>query len=347
MQVEKLCNNTPSAVENLHLHSVQHLKVKDLNISAPPPMSNTLMDTSSSYPPSVHGQPSSMPSQSHTTSCDTSEQGLRSDGFGENSQSNAQFQQLHVQGNVRNVDENVYRDGNNYGQSHSPVASRGANDLVVPHQQLPNTTVYPQRNYPDHNLATQQQYNQGTHYPSNYSEPQQYPQQRPLQQQWHSQNQKLYYDGQRPDVYSQQRQDQYHTQDPQQQTWRSQGQQEYYEDQQPNVYNHQQQSQYEQSNTQSARRNLPIDLQGDQQPISHESYENTPTPVTSENASTYSSYGSARTSSDISMDVPSPTAQKKPKPKPRMLNHARQSELIEVGLVERVKEQALSNESEV
>ena len=301
-------------------------------MSALPPMNNTLMATPLSYPPSV--QPSSMPSQFHTTSYDISEQGPRSDGFGENSQSNAQFQQLHVQGNVHNVDEQMYRDGNNYGQSYSPVASRGANDPVVPHH-LPNTTVNPQSNYRDHNLAPQQQYNQGTHYPSNYSEPQQYSQQRQpdyQQRQWHSQNQQQYYDGQQSDVYSQQRQDQYHSQDPQQQTWRSQGQQQYYEDQQPNVHNHQQQSQYEQSNGQSARRNLPIDLQGahhSQRPISHEHYENTPTPgtpVTPENASTYSSYGSARTSSDIGVDVPSPTAQEKPRPKPRMLNPARQVE---------------------
>ena len=326
------CNKNPSAVENPILDSDLLLRAKDPKTFASPPLANTRMDTSSSYPPSVH--PSSMPSQFHTTPYDIREPGPRSDGFGENSQSNAQFQQLHIQGNVHNVNEQMYRDGNNYGQSHSPVASRGANDPVVPHH-LPNTTVNPEFNYRDHNLAPQQQYNQGTHYPFNYSEPQQYPQQRQpdyQQRQWHSQNQQQYYDGQQSDVYSQQRQDQYHSQDPQQQTWRSQGQQQYYEDQQPNVYNRQQQSQYEQSNAQSARRNLPIDLQGahhSQRPISHERYENTPTPgtpVTPENASTYSSYGSARTSSDIGVDVPSPTTQEKPRPKPRMLNPARQVE---------------------
>ncbi len=330
----------------MHLDSVQPLRAKDTNISA---VNNTLVSTPLSYPPSVHGQPSSMPSQSHTTPCDISEPGPPSDGIGENSQSNAQFQHLNVQGTCSNVDEQMYRDGNNYvpqAQSHGAVASRGANDPVVPHH-LSNSTVNPQSNYRDHNWALQQQYNQGTHYPFNYSVPQLYPQQRQpnyQQQQWHGQNQQQYYDGQCPDVYSQQRQDQYHSQDPQQQMWQTKGHQQYHDqhfDQQPDVHHYQQQNQYD---AQSARRNLPIDLQGDshsQRPISH---ENTSTPVTPENASTYSSYGSARTSSDIGVDVPPPTAQEKPKPKPRMLNPARQSDrkLIEVGRLERVNESEVS-----
>ncbi len=313
------CNKSHRAIENPHLESDQPLRAKDPNIST---KANTRVAASPSYPPS------SMPSQSHTSPCDFIEHGPQSDGT---NQSHAQFQQFHVHGNFDEVGKNCVLQG----QSPSDVPSREAYDLVVPHH-IPNTT-----NYRDHNLALQQQYIQGTHYPSNYSEPPQQRQPDYQQQQWHShQDQQQYYDGQHPSVYSQQRQDQYRSQDPQDQKQHHdqhfdqrpdpQDQQQYHDqhfDQRPDVYNHQvePQNQYDQSNAQSARRNLPIDLRGghhSQRPISHDGYEHTPTPVTPENASNYSSYSSAQASSDIGVDVPSP----KPKPKPRMLNPAQQAD---------------------